>query len=337
MLKTPSNKRELESLLSNFRQWFSNYDSCYLLCFYNFYFLTNASMKTDEEIEKSGYSSMYSEALQAIALMQERVSNNKCLDSDKDQFIRQISLLDDYIKFKAFGKQKRDIPDLLDSEFIVNQMKFKTMRIQNWGYRYQMETIIRDLLNPLDKEFYKQFNVPGIIIAKLFIDLIKVLERQITVHYCKTKIIKACFTKILAVWGYEKLFGRLDDKDPDFKQLLQSDSSIKTLKERLTQFADLQLPQCYSFTAKNLAERWNYQNTESLQALLNQLSYNFKSLKYRNLDDLLLDNPVRRRPFIKLEDGGFLCVAPGLLLDRSLDVIDGLVSAVPELAQQYRT
>ena len=337
MLNKRNDRKELRSLLLNFKQWFSDYDSCYLLCFYNFYFLTNASMKTDEEIEESGFSSIYSDILQGIALMQERVSNSRPLGSNRDEFIRQISLLNDYIKLKAFGKQEGDISDLLDSGFITNQMKFNTMRIQNWGYGYQMEAIIRDIFNLLDKEFYRQFNVPGAVAARLFTDLIRVIERHITTHYFNVQRIKACPTKKSAIRSYEKLFGSLDSKniDLDFQQLLQPDSRLEVLKDKLVQLADLQLPICFSFTAKKLAKHWGCPEVESLQALLNRLSYGFQDLKNQSFDDLLLGNPVRKKPFIKLDDGSFLCITLGSLLDRSLDVINDLVSVTPELAQRY--
>ena len=63
-------------------------------------------------------------------------------------------------------------------------------------------------------------------------------------------------------------------------------------------------------------------NIKALEKFIRSLSYKFGSLKIGNMDQLLLDNPVRKKPFIQLDDNTYFCPLLPSLWDYLPEIIE---------------
>jgi hypothetical protein len=87
----------------------------------------------------------------------------------------------------------------------------------------------------------------------------------------------------------------------------------------------------FRFTYVELVETAPADQRQAIISVLMQLSLPFGGITEADLQHLHLDNPIRRKPLIRLDDRNFCCVGPQILGVHFAEIIETLCEKVPKL------
>lgn len=333
-------KTEFEETYPSLKNWFAEYDALYILSFCVYYFLA-APEGIDKEAggERPDFFHYYLELLQAFALTAERSNSSKPLQGDAAVLQESLRKAMDSYQNSAFSGISADISETeLRKRQTIAEIRSQTSAVRNNAYASQVLSFYGKLLHKLSKlteDFY------GLNLNK-FIEVLlmknEIIGDDLNRHLHKTagfyrhktieKVIKAFVENFNDKSGYQEMYALF----------VKTGGDLDAFKAMLIGYTDLRLQQFFLMSAKELAIYYGDESKEEqIEKILDALSYTFGDLAGANPQHFILDNPVLKKPFIKIGKGVYFNSLLGIFYHLIPNIIEVLVKEIGyRAAEKYQ-
>lgn len=332
-------KEDFGEAMLDLQKWFEEFDSCYLLSFYAFYFMREKKGTTREHEGDFEHYQHYIEILQALALTKPRKIDVEPLLARADDLDKQFGRLGTLTQFKHMDITLDDTEESIKRKGTIAQVRNSTTAIRNWAYYFQMEKVTRSLMAKINKEFNAKYGVNADDIASAFFKIPQLINTKTVEHTKRLHEVFSKKDKQSVINAYENQFPEVvkitvENMDQLFNQVGRS---VKRLKQALLIHSDLWLQDVYTFTLDELIHgvEGGDIDRESIRAIFDKLSYEFGDLATQNLDHIILDNPITKRPFIKLGKDTYFCPAAASLPHFAIEIMESIMSNDSKLTKKY--
>ena len=208
-------------------------------------------------------------------------------------------------------------------------MMSHTLAVRGWAYDHQIKEVIGDLCDLLTDDFSKVFGIAPAPLFRLFHTLIEKVNDKIVAHRNKLR-------KVLSNQNYNDIF---EAYEKEFPHLIKTDQvsrdsmwehfgkNLEYTRVAMMTHADLCLDQLFTFTTEEMvAYTENKLSKDQIVFVFDKLSYRFGELKDFNTEHFILDNPVHKKPFIKLDEEKYFSSFWSHLPHISIRLLETLVS-----------
>ncbi len=333
-------KTDFQEKYNELANWFKDYDALYLLSFCLNYFMAYEEGR-DEEVDKGHleFPPHFLEILQAFSLCSEQSITARPLLDQAEKFKKDMREVGDAMLWKMF-----DIPENIKSEKEIHayhlrtEMMTHTLAVRGWAYDHQIKKIIGDLCELLADDFRKVFGIPPAPLFRLFYTLIEKVNDKINLHRDKLHRALSPQTYNEIFEAYEKEFPHLTKTDKVARKNMWEHfgRNLQYTRIAMMTHADLCLDQLFTFTAEEIAAySKNELSKEQIIFVFDKLSYRFGELKDFNTEYFILDNPVHKKPFIKLEEEKYFSSLWSHLPHISIRLLEALVNENATLYSKY--
>lgn len=289
--------------------WFVEYDAVYLLSFCAVYFLTSFEGVDREAIDgKLDFYPNYLEILQAFSLTLPRSGSGRPLLADAGRLREMMDTVTNAAQLRSY-----DVPNGLSQKeyqkrFVLFLLQSQTAALRNLAYSHQSRQLTKKLFDRIVPLMEESFGVePAKLIAAL-----ELLDEEV-----ETRLNTHLFEKLgsfLAAKTYREVWEKYKEAFPDIQGGLQeaarlfemADKSVQSMKEMLVVHSDLRLGDIFTISLDDFA-RWygDPSKKDVLRKILDMWSYEFEDLEGRNTEHFILDNPVLKRPFVRVLDDAY--------------------------------
>lgn len=331
-------KGDFATTFPDLQKWFSEFDSCYLLSFYAFYFMSQKMGTTSEHEGDFEHYQHYLEILHAIALTKERNISAQPLLDRATELEEQMSKLGTLMQFKLMDDISEDDSDeIIQRKGFITQVRTSTAAVRNWAYHFQMVQVTTELMSTIDREYYEEYGITASDFAHALLDIPMMINSKFQDHIGKIRKVYAQKNLQDVTRAYAEVFPDVQMDEEKSTELFKSmGKSLKQFKTSLILHSDLRLQDIFTFSVDELISSCGKElSRDHLLTLLDSLSYNFGDLRDQNIDHILLDNPVLKKPLIKLEEGVYFCPIAGALAHFGIPIIENTIQAKSSLTDKY--
>ena len=129
-----------------------------------------------------------------------------------------------------------------------------------------------------------------------------------------------------------------DEPDFDAEQLFEfRGRKLRSMKAELVHSSDLRLADCFTFSLEDVVGAYGQcVDQQAVKAVIDKLAFQFGELADQNKEWVILDNPVWKRPFIKLDDETYFLALAGHIAHYVPSLLEGLVTEDGGLETKYR-
>ena len=333
-------ERDFRTKYAQLTNWFKDYDALYLLSFCLRYFIANEEGR-DEEVEKGQleFPLYFLEILQAFALSTDRALTAAPLMDKVDKFKEDMREVGDTILWKMF-----DVPENITTEKDANafnlrvEMMTHTLAVRGWAYDCQIKKILQDLCCSINQDFKEVFGMSPLPLFKLFYTLMTKVNERLNVHLQKLYKAFSPQTYNEVFDAYENEFPHLNktNKKVRNKMWKHFGENMDYMRMVMMMHTDLFLDKIFTFTVDDIVTySENELSKEEVAFIFDKLSYRFGELKDFNSEYFILDNPVHKKPFIKVGDESYFSSLWSLLPHISIRLLEALVSEDKDLNSKY--
>jgi hypothetical protein len=333
-------KRRFAELFPQLEDWFKNYDAPYLLSFCALHFLSSPEGIDREAIEgKLDFYHHHLELLQAFALMRERSFSAAPMLNKAGELLRFLKDLDESILSREFAFPENITPEEISKRQVLTEMRLQTTSVRNWAYPDQMVRVVGVTFEGVGQSFAEAFGIEPQRIVSALQKLAEACEDKLNQHVEKLRQVWIARNYQDAWARYCQSFPDLQCEPGDGKRIFeQVGRNERQFKSMLTLHSDLLLPAVFTFSLSQFGKLYGPDaNLDRLRAILEQWSLAFGDLRDHRTEHFILDNPVLRRPFIKLEPDVYFCPLVGILYHLLQGLMEGLLrgSGDQRLLQRY--
>ncbi len=331
-------KKDFSEMFPNLKRWFKDYDSCYVLSFYAYYFMSQKQGTTNEHEGDYEHYQHYLEILQAIALTEDRKIDIEPLNEKAKELEEQMSKFGTLIQLRHIDIAVDDTYETISRKSVIAQARNSTTAIRNWAYYFQMERVTLEIMATINDDFKTKYDVNADDIAKILFNLPKLVNRKFQEHLEKLRNVYRQKTK-------DQLFKTYEEQFPDMVKMSSEQQNelfeglgkrVKNLKFALMAHSDLRLQDIYTFTTDEIIELSGKKLPKpKVKQIISNLSYKFGDLKDQVLDHIILDNPILKKPFIELEEDTYFCPSAASLAHFAIQIMENLIADDESLAQKY--
>lgn len=322
------------------RQYLRDYDPLYLLSFSIVYFLSSQEGIDKEAIEgRVDFAPFFVEVLQCLALFEERKLTPKPLGEKVVDFREVLTGLNRKQPYRYY-KLAENVTDQDDlaSSVLRMEMMTSTLAIRNWAYEPQMQKIAYDLADNIRDKFKKEVGYDPFIFLDIIFGLIEMTNEKLNTHLDRVRQIYHAKSIKEALELDEQNFPDTDKhaaaSKKEFISLCKND--LKQLKEGLVFYSDVFLADIFSFSISEFKGLTELEVNEGLLIkIFDNLSMKFGELKDMDKDHVFLDNPIHRKPFIKLDDGRYYSAITYMFSHLGIDLLEGQINPYPKLRDNY--
>ncbi|NQU21319.1 MAG: hypothetical protein HQ567_08560 [Candidatus Nealsonbacteria bacterium] len=243
---------------------------------------------------------------------------------------------------KAFGmKRFASFSDTASTDrgllLAIESARLQTQVMRNWGYPQHMRKIIRELLEPLESEITAHVGVGAIVLLELMDQLsdrscerLSEFTRTLGVAFRQTnlrKMIHECC----------RLTGSSEADADHIFQVMKSHPGSRDEKRAfvLSYFHQL-LPNLFLFTLEDCVELVPSEiDASQLQAVLDELSFEFGELASENVEHLMMQSKIRTRPLVKIDESEYFLPVNGLFNSFFLEIVEAWIKAHDNLKIRY--
>lgn len=214
-------------------------------------------------------------------------------------------------------------------QFVQSFLRGHTASVRNWGYFSAVTRIATELFSVLDDDFRQEYGLTLTESIALFEHLIRRLEKQISEKYLhRLQRVYAAGTPAAMAEAIDEQFSELQGIGELATLLRQPSTTRHAAKTVAIRVAEWILPKLFIFSSDEIANELSL-DASAVGRLLDRLSLAFGALGEHSPEKIILENPVWRRPLIKLEDGTFFCALPQVLTSFVVSIIDELIEPFP--------
>ena len=317
-------------------EWFQQYDALYLLSYCSFYYLSHPE-GTDPEMQGSlDFYPFYLEILQAFALMQERSFSSKPLDREAYELLDLMGAVGDAIAMRSWKDLGEASQEEIRQWHVLMTMRTQTTAIRNWAYPQHIRKVTYDLAETVRYEFMEKWGVDPVKVLDVLFGIAAIAQDRLNEHLARIRSFYHQHSYQQVVQSYVKAFPQASIQDPE--QLFDLvGRNVQHLKTLLVAHSDLRLPDHLTFTLDDFEGACGGDvDRRMLRAVFDALAFEFGELSRQDREYVILDNPVWRKPFIKIDRGVYFSAVVGLIPHYALDILETLVSADPTMEERYR-
>lgn len=242
-----------------------------------------------------------------------------------------IDQLRSLISASSFARMKAETFDLPEQDLEITQfqemVRSHTSGVRNWGYYSQVKRIILELYAPFDKSLKDRFGFSVNEAVSVFDYTIMESERLMSERFKFLKEIRAMPNKVALIKKYFELKGESSGemgkllKEPEYLQL-----DLENLFILLLSYEDQNLEHIFSFLPEKVAKDCGI-NKEAVENIFNYFSLSPGDLRDIDSEHFFLDNPIWKKPIIKLDDKYFSPVSQ-VFFSKSFSILDSLVEQI---------
>lgn len=319
--------------------WFNEYDSLYILSYVAFYFLSHVEGTDPEATGSLEFMAHYLEIMQAFALMQPRTIDARPLLAEGERLQREIREVGDLMQRRLLA-----IPDGVNTDEAIHQywlraeMMSHTTAVRNWAYNHQMRRLTTDLVGLVAIEFEAIHGVDPRAVVHMLYRLGEVATDKLNAHIAKIRMWGRKSNHREMVAAYAEAYPERKRMTPEQADELweRGGRDVSQVAGMLFAHSDLGLSDIYSFTIDEAVEHYgDASKRDAVARLLYRLSYDFGELRDHPKEFLILDNPVHRKPLIRLPQGVFFTAIHGVISHFALLMMETLIAENEELRILY--
>lgn len=333
-------KEKFNEKYTKIGDWFTKYDSLYILSFSSYYFLTHPEGVDPEATGELEFYPFFQELLQAFALTRERNIDAAPLQDDANRLHDEMQEIGSAMSYRRMADLPREADEKTVKKFMVRtKMITKTTAVRNWAYQHQMERVTIELAERIDDEFFELYGVKSSVLMKILFRLIDKKTEELNTHRNKLSkcVTQPTYKKIIK--EYNKIFPETEKiKKDEMKKLWEmAGEDEESLGVMLLMHSDLRLNELYELDVDYLLKLVPEEeiDREKLQQILDLLSIEFGELSDHDYEHFILNNPVHTQPFIDLENGKYFTGVLGAIPHTALDILESLVWDKENLQEKY--
>ena len=340
-------QKQFEIDYKNLLKWFDEHDQLNVLSFVSYYFFT--SKVGDDEEARTGtieFPPHLQEILQALSLTKERNYEPKpFIENAPFNLKKLINEIKNLLELKFF-----DIPEEVKTEKDLEMHKLRvdfmvdTMAVRGWCYKHQLEKMLIDLCKGIDKEFFKIFGFHPHFIFEIISKLIQNVNLKLRQHQENIKqfVNQKDYDSVFST--YEKVFPNVTKSTKEGREKLFQffRRDLKQLKAVLISHSDLFLYKIFTFSIEDIDEYLEGKlDKNHIAFIMDRLSLTFGDLENENIEHFILNNPVQKKPFIKidgLEENDkqlYYCSILGTVEYLQLEILESFIKDYPSINQKF--
>lgn len=331
-------QEEYERLYPTIKNWVTQYDPVYLLSYCAVYFLTSPEGIDKEAIDgKLDFYHHYLEILQAFSLIEKRSFNLKPLLNNATKLQGDMQRIGEAMQLRSFNFLINLTDEEIMKRYVLSSIQGQTTSVRNWAYSEQTVKITKQLFNKMSSNFFSIYNIDHLALIDTFGRMLDTQERRLNDHLIKIKTFyrEKDYKKVYR--KYHEVFPNIKYNDGDEDKIYELvNSDINQMRGFLVAHADLRLSDIFTFNIKKIAELYGDVNkTKELKLIFDKWSHNFGDLNNSNIDYFIFDNPVLKKPFIKISEEEYYCPILGIYTHYLLNLLESLIINDPELLEKY--
>ncbi|MCL4547029.1 MAG: hypothetical protein M1495_00485 [Bacteroidetes bacterium] len=317
---------ELPKLIQALRDQLIEFMPLHPLCLLSYYFLTRpvgTNRKTLIKIEQ-----FQVELLQAFFLKipLDEYKDLKPLTPDKVEPL--IELMDKITSYKGFLRITsidRTLPnDILKKQFILDSIRNSTEIVRNWAYPEATYRMLKDIYSLVNNNLLQRTKIDVLLLIDFFQELTEIIEERINEHWKKLKEIMKLNDKKEIISKYIEMFP-VKNTSEEFFEFSRRFKSRKDFKYWLLGHSDILLNDLFKIDISISKNNYEGRLTENISELLNNLSHEIGDLKEDNEEFFYLDNPIWKKPFIKINNSEYYYPIPSMFQHSNFSIIENLL------------
>lgn len=292
-----------------------------LLCILCSNFLTTTNLANYSELRAAPRLTQgHLEVLQAMMILWKNPGD---LPHNPSQYEIAISALEEI--FIAFPlKRKVEAKQALSVE---ESMRMHTQSIRNMGYPQQLKRITTEIFRPIDSRSEDLAGYRFSEVVEWLFAIEASIENRLSEHFQKFLPVLIARTKKEAIDAATELY-----PGQNLDSFLQSLPLI-AIKYSIQKHRELQLLDCYSLAISDLLACYPASiDKQRIAELANKISLAVGEID-KPINFLFMDNPIRKKPLIKLSERKWCCPIPNLLIGECLPILEAISSEPKALKQ----
>ena len=316
-------------------EWFRRYDALYLLSYCAYYFLSHPEGVDPESKGWLDFYPHYLEVLQAFALTQPRCTSFKSLCQEAGDLLKLMQTVGDAALYRNVDDPARLSDEEKWQQTVLYKIRHQTMAVRNWAYPQHMLRVIHALGDTVSQDFLESHHVDLVQFVDSLFRLAQLVDDRVNQHRDKVRKFFSQHDHHAVVSSYVKSFP--DESDCDADALFDlAGRQLKSLKAMLIHRSDMKLPDAMIFTLDDVANAYGKDvDKQALKGLLEKISIGFGDLGGLNMEHVMLDNPVWKRPFIQVNQEIYFSPILGCLVHYVPLLFDHLISLDSTLERKF--
>ena len=210
-------------------------------------------------------------------------------------------------------------------------LRAHTQIVRNWAYFDQVQRIVHGLYSPLNDAFVRQIGLSATQLATAFLRLIRDSEQKVTNALRQLPTVFAARTVDEVIRKYYGVNPEFNDTPDEMIALASRERfTVEQTKALVLSHFEYRLAGVYEFSAESVASQLGVA-PERVKEAFDRLSLSFGDLASHPTDHLFLDNPVWRKPVIRIGTSRYFCAIPQAFFSFVRPIVDDLVAGNPLL------
>lgn len=218
----------------------------------------------------------------------------------------------------------------------LNLVRNWTLAVRGKRHPHQTRELTREIATEVDPTFQQVYGCRATSLYDAILGLADQLEQRIRGHVNSAR-----------GWAQSKSPTRMLERfveglEPEAAAKVRADLAPfahrrRDLFARLWNLFECRLAEIYVLDSDALLDGCPPSERDALGRIFDALAYRFGELEPDALQHLHVSNPVRRRPFVRLEDGRYFCGGILILLLELFETFEALAQATPGLKARFES
>lgn len=317
-------------------EWFERYDALHVLAYCCYCFLCHPAGVDPEVSGEMEFYPHHLEILQAFSLMQERTFSPRSLGPDAGELFDVMSTIGQATSIRGLKSFADQVEGGSEWELVLSSVRTQTMAVRNPGYPQHIHQIAHNLAETVREDFVGVYGIDPVRLADVLFRLPEIAMARLNDH--RKRVVGFYHEKTYQGVASSYLEAFPDELDFDAEQLFElMGRKLRNMKAALIYYSDMRLADCFTFTLDDLLEAYGQcSDQQAVKAVIDMLACKFGDLADQNKEWVILDNPVWKRPFIKVDDETYFLALAGQIPHYVPGLLEGLVTEDSALEQKYR-
>lgn len=251
--------------------------------------------------------------------------------------IELVQQLADAYSMSRFAQLDRSRPmNELRRLAAIEELRLNTLAIRNWGYPDQVTDTTAALFRPIDDAIERELGIRFEALVQMVDSLISAFEEDLNRHFEKLRRVLRAGSTREAVRQVRAIVPNLEGNDAALVEILSKAPTKDHQMLALVALADLALPEMLSLGLDDIERLYpGKADRNALRHVMDSWSMEFGSLASTDPIEYFLDNPIWRKPIIRLRDEKYFWPFRQLFTSFALEMLASLLEDKPSLLQAY--
>ena len=317
-------------------EWFERYDALHLLAYCCAYFVCHPAGVDPELSGGLDFYPYHLEILQAFSLMQERSFSDHPLGLEAERLLDVMDTIGQAAIIRGLTANIDQIEGEREWNFVRSSMRTQTMAVRNPGYPQHIQKTAHDLAETIREDFANVHGVDPVRLVDALFHLPEMASTRLNEHRERVAHFYREKSYLSVAASYMESFPSAGDFDAYWLFDLTG-RSLRSMKAWLLYHSDMRLADCFTFALDDVVEAYGRRiDRQAVKAVIDKLAFEFGDLEDCNKEWVILDNPVWKRPFIKIDDETYFLALAGHIPHYISGLLEDLVAEDRALDQKYR-